>query len=73
MILKKKEMISDWKNDSYLSLAFVHGGTPRHSRESDYLGFQGKKKTSTASYAPLCHADHTLACHTTFLISMNIF
>ena len=39
MILKKKEIVTDWKNDSYLSLAFVHGGTSRHSRESDYLGF----------------------------------
>ena len=39
MILKKKEIITDWKNDSYLSLAFVHGGASRHSRESDYLGF----------------------------------
>ena len=27
MILEKKEIITDWWNDKYLSLDFVHGGT----------------------------------------------
>ena len=42
--------------------------TPRYSREIDYMGFLGKKKTPKGAYALFCHADFILACCTKFLI-----
>ena len=50
---------------------------PRHSRESDYMGFLGKKKkllrsifalSSYGAYVLFCHADFILVCHAKFLI-----
>ena len=42
--------------------------TPRHSRESDYMGFLGGKKTLRQAHVQFCHADFILACRAKFLI-----
>ena len=52
------------------SMAALHNN-PRHSRESDYMGFWGKKNSSGAC-APLCHADFALALFS-FFFSVLLF
>ena len=53
------------------SMTALHN-TLRHSCEIDNMGFWGKRNSS-GTCAPLCHVDFVLACHATFLISINIF
>ena len=65
---------SSWlKNDTYLSLAFVHGGTTQHSSTQPWKtattwGFWAKKNSPSGACAPLCHGNFILACRTKFLI-----
>ena len=65
---------SSWlKNDTYLSLAFVHGGTTQHSSTQPWKtvttwGFWAKKNSPSGACAPLCHGNFILACRKKFII-----
>lgn len=70
MILKK-EKITARRNDTCLSLAFVCGGTTRHTpRQSRLHGVLAQKKKLLE--VQLCHADFILTCHATFLNLIKI-
>ena len=63
--------LTDWWNDTYLELAFIHGGTTLHSLTQPWKwlhGVLGQKKTPRGAHPLLCH--FVLACYTKILFYM---